>query len=206
MWVLQVASGAQSALLLGLAVLIGVLLAPKVHLAAPVLSALAEGRPALELLRPQLLPGLIGGIAGASILVVVASVAPEPMHHLQPMVGLPAAAKLLYGGITEELMLRWGFMTLVIWLLWRSGQRGSGVPSAAVAWLGIGISALIFGIGHLPAASALFGGLSASVVAYVVAGNAAFGIIAGWLYARFGLESAMIAHALTHAFFLAVSR
>jgi hypothetical protein len=40
--------------------------------------------------------------------------------------------------------------------------------------------------------------LSASVVAYVVGGNAAAGILFGFLFWRHGLESAMIAHATAH--------
>jgi membrane protease YdiL (CAAX protease family) len=36
------------------------------------------------------------------------------------------------------------------------------------------------------------------VVFFVVGVNAAFGLLFGWLYWRRGLESAMIAHAMTH--------
>lgn len=33
---------------------------------------------------------------------------------------------------------------------------------------------------------------------YVVLGNAAFGLVAGWLYWRYGLEAAVLAHAGAH--------
>ena len=35
-------------------------------------------------------------------------------------------------------------------------------------------------------------------MAYVVLGNSAFGVVAGWLYWRHGLEAAVLAHAGTH--------
>jgi membrane protease YdiL (CAAX protease family) len=47
-------------------------------------------------------------------------------------------------------------------------------------------------------ASYLVGSLTGAVVFFVVGVNAAFGLLFGWLYWRHGLESAMIAHAMTH--------
>ena len=41
-----------------------------------------------------------------------------------PASAMPLVVKLLYGGITEELMVRWGVMTLLLWLGWRLLQRG----------------------------------------------------------------------------------
>jgi len=40
--------------------------------------------------------------------------------------------------------------------------------------------------------------LTVPVVAFVLVGNTAFGLVAGWLYARHGLEAAVIAHVLAH--------
>jgi membrane protease YdiL (CAAX protease family) len=65
-------------------------------------------------------------------------------------------------------------------------------------WLAIAVSALIFAAGHLPAASVLLGALDVPVVAFVMGVNTAFGLLFGYLYWRHGLESAIIAHALTH--------
>jgi membrane protease YdiL (CAAX protease family) len=69
-------------------------------------------------------------------------------------------------------------------------------------WAAIGISALLFGLGHLPAVSALLGHLSSWLVLYIVLANSVFGVMFGFLYWRLGLESAMLAHALSHAVFL----
>ena len=59
-------------------------------------------------------------------------------------------------------------------------------------------SALLFALGHLPAAQALAGALTVPVVVFVLVGNTAFGLVAGWLYARHGLEAAILAHVLAH--------
>ena len=57
---------------------------------------------------------------------------------------------------------------------------------------------MLFAAGHLPAAQALTGALTVPVVAYVLVGNAAFGVLAGWMYWRRGLEAAVLAHMAAH--------
>jgi hypothetical protein len=111
---------------------------------------------------------------------------------------MPAAFRLLYGGFTEELLLRWGVMTFFVWLPWRIFRKGEGPPPTAYFVVAILASALLFGIGHLPVAVALSGTLNAPTVVFVIAANSLFGIVAGFLYWKRGLESAMIAHITAH--------
>ena len=94
--------------------------------------------------------------------------------------------------------MRWGVMTLLLWLLWRLGQRGRGVPAPGLIAVAVVLCALLFALGHLPAAQALAGALTLEVVAFVLVGHTAFGLVAGGLYARYGLEAAMVAHVLGH--------
>jgi hypothetical protein len=202
LWVARVASVAQSAVLLALAALAGAVLAPKVHLSAPVLSALVEHEHASDAVFSQLLPSVVGGAIGAAILWIAAAAAPPALAEVQAKFSMPAAARLLYGGVTEELLIRWGLMTVLVWLLWRFAQGGAGIPSAGIVYGAIGISALLFGAGHLPAVAAMIGQMSVGIALYVVVANAVFGLVAGWLYWRFGLESAISAHVLAHAIVL----
>lgn len=65
-------------------------------------------------------------------------------------------------------------------------------------WAAIAISAVIFGVLHLPTTAALIGRLTQPVIIYVVAGNALFGLMTGYLFWRHGLEAAIIAHASAH--------
>ena len=197
-WAISAISFAQGGVFLGLTVWAGCALAPKVGLHAPVFEALAGSTPVVAALRPLLVPGLLGGLVGGAFLIAITYAAPPELATAAQKIVLPLSVRILYGGITEELLLRWGVMSLMLWLLWRFVQRSPGQPTALLVWLAIVGSAALFGVGHLPAAHAIVGTLSFPVVVFVVGGNAAFGTLAGWLFWRFGLESAMLAHGVAH--------
>jgi hypothetical protein len=206
LWVVQIVSGAQTALLLALAVVLGVVTARKVGFRAPAFAALIGGESVALALRPQMLPGLLGGLVGAALLWGFGVLAPATIRELEAERHVPAAVRLLYGGITEELLVRWGLMSLITWMLWRLVHGGRGRVSAAVVLIAIFLSAVLFGAGHLPVMAALIGTMTPGIAAYVVSANAVFGCVAGWLYWRHGLESAMLAHVSAHALVLAAQR
>jgi hypothetical protein len=198
LWAIVLLSGLQTAVLLALAVAVGAWLAPRVGLQAPAVSAWLSGQPVGPALRAQWLPGLCGGVAGAAWLWGLSRLAPEALRPSDPSSAMPLVVKVLYGGVTEELLMRWGVMALLLWLAWRMVQRGQGRPGSGLVALAVLCSALLFAVGHLPAAQAMAGALTVPVVAFVLVGNTAFGLVAGWLFARRGLEAAIIAHALAH--------
>lgn len=199
---------AQSALLLAIAVTIGLFTASKVGLAAPVANAVVTGQPWWPLLRGQLRPALVGAILGAIVLFVYGLLQPLLMPELLVAAQgteVPLLMRVLYGGITEEILLRWGIMSLLVWLLWRVGQRGQGVVHSGIVWSGTLAAALLFGVGHLPALAAFGVAFTVPMVLAVVIGNALAGVIFGWLYWRKGLEAAILAHAGTHVITIFVS-
>jgi membrane protease YdiL (CAAX protease family) len=199
LWVVSLASLAQSALFVALAVWSGVALASKVGLRAPAFEAAVTARSIASALRPQILPGLVAGaFGGAGLFAIGGYASPAALAEVQQRFALPILARVLYGGITEELLLRWGLMTAMVWLAWRFLQRRRGTPRVAYVWLAIVVSALLFGAGHLPAAAILIGKLTRDVVLFVVGVNAAFGVLFGYLFWRYGLEAAMIAHVTAH--------
>jgi membrane protease YdiL (CAAX protease family) len=198
LWLIAAAGAFQSGLLVALAVWGGVALAPAVGLRAPAFEAAALRQPIMPALSPQVLPGLIAGVLGGLLLFASLGLSPPAIAAVQRQFSPPLYARMLYGGITEEVLLRWGLMTLLTWLSWRFLQGKRGSVNVELVWLGIIVSALVFGVGHLPAASFLIGSLTGTVVLFVVGVNATFGLLFGWLYWRWGLESAMIAHAVTH--------
>lgn len=107
---------------------------------------------------------------------------------------------VLYGGLTEEVLLRWGLMSLVVGALARlirRAGRSAGPVRDGVVWLGIAVSAAVFAVGHLPALSQSVE-LTGPIVARTLGLNALAGLAYGWLFWRRGLESAMLAHATTH--------
>jgi hypothetical protein len=104
--------------------------------------------------------------------------------------------RFLYGGLAEEVLLRWGLMTLFVWVGWRLTGRPE-TPPDAVGWGAVALAALLFGVGHLPAAATL-GPLTPLFVARTVGLNLVAGLLYGWLYLRESLEAAMLGHAATH--------
>jgi len=208
---LKLLSLIQPAVILSFAVLIGVVLASKVGLSSPVAEALASGRRLGSPFKPQILPGIVGGLLGGAAIVLTALLSKQflPLEVVTRIAEfgklLPLPTRLLYGGIVEELLLRWGLMTLLVWAAWRLFQKGHGKPKPAYLILAILISAVVFGIGHLPVAYLLFQRLSLALTSFVIVANSIFGLIAGYLYWKKGLESAVIAHMLTHVVLLTAS-
>ena len=209
---LKLLSLVQPAVFIALAVLAVHFLAPKVGLTAPAAEAWAQGRPVLPALRPQWLPGLLGGLAGGAAIVLLAAVltpllppgAAERISAFGRIMPLPT--RLLYGGVTEEVLLRWGLMSLLVWACWRAFLPRHGRAPASCYHAAIFLSALIFGAGHLPVAFLLVPQPNAALVAFVILANGVFGLVAGYLYWRRGLESAVIAHMIAHVVLYSASR
>ena len=201
---LKLVSTLQPAVLTSLAVLLGVWLAPRVGLHSPAAEAFANGDPILPALTPQIFPGIIAGLA-SGVAIVATWVIAKPFMPEQFLVRaegfnnlIPNAVRFLFGGITEEILLRWGMMTFLVWLAWALLKKATGKVPGIYFISAIVISAIAFGLGHLPLASVLAGELTLPIVLYVVVANSLFGFVAGFLYWRRGLEAAMIGHMFAH--------
>ena len=201
---LKLATVAQPTVFVSIAVLVGCYLAEKVGLHAPAAEAWARREAFLPKLTPQILPGIIAGVLSGTALVGMwlafkPFLLPEFVSRAEAFnKQLPAAVRFLSGGLTEEVLLRWGMMTFLVWLPWQSFQKRPGPPRSIFFIAAILISALLFAAGHLPIAIALAGRLTPAMIAFVLAANSLVGIVAGFLYWKIGLETAMIAHIFTH--------
>lgn len=209
--VLKLLSLIQPAVILLVAVLVGVALAPKVGLSSPVAEAVAGNGQLSSAFKPQIIPGLVGGLVGGVAIVLTALLSksfltPEVITRIAEFGKLlPLPTRLLYGGITEELLLRWGLMTLLVWAAWRVLQKGQNKPKPVYFVGAILISSVVFGIGHLPIAFMLLPEATFALTLYVIVANSIFGLIAGYLFWKKGLESAMIAHMVAHVVMLTAS-
>src|SRR5215471_16794655 len=197
-FVLKLLSIIQTTVLLSIAVLVGVALAHRVGLSSPAAEAFADRRTLVAALKPQIVPGLVGGLAGGIAIPLAwvlwkAFLPPTFVTRAEALnLSLPFPTRLLYGGIVEELLLRWGVMTLLVWLAWRLFQKREGKPHAVWFVSAIIISSVVFGMGHLPLARVLAVDFTVAIVTYIVVANSLFGLIAGYLYWKRGLESAII--------------
>jgi len=181
-------------LLVAPAAAIGVWAAPQVGLDAPLLRARLGGqrvgRRVLALLPTAVLAGTLGVALVQLLSLAMKSRLPPGIGDFPTMKPWVSATAALYGGLVEELLIRWGLLALLALVLQRLGvNRGTGF------WVANVTAALAFGLLHLPGARALGISLSPLVVGYLVVGNAVVGLICGWLFRRRGLESAMLAHA-----------
>ncbi len=94
-----------------------------------------------------------------------------------------------YGGMSEEIMTRLFLVSGMTWLLTQVTQ------STAQTWVGVAIflSALLFGLGHLPATSAMTK-LTPLIIIRAIVLNGIAGIVFGWVFLTYGFIAAMIAH------------
>ena len=104
---------------------------------------------------------------------------------------------VIYGGVIEEVMLRLFLMSLITFLLHKIFGRGKEKPAVWMLVTANIISALLFAAGHLPTTYMLMG-ITPMILVRCFLLNGTFGLFFGWLYRKFGLRYAMIAHAGCH--------
>lgn len=198
-------------ILLLIAVLVGTLLARRVGLRSLVAEKVSHGTPIWPQLRPHLPMAFgIGVLFAVVVLGLDQLMNPfadtELVTETATMAGLfsQLLLGLLYGGIVEELLLRWGVMSLLVWIGWRLFQRGQGQAHPALVWAAITLAAVLFGIGHLPAMAGMVE-LTPLIIFRTILLNALGGLLFGWLYWKRSLEAAMVAHAAAHVGFFVVN-
>lgn len=125
----------------------------------------------------------------------------EPLIENAVVSGLTVygvTASILYGGIIEEILLRWLMLSLIAYLIWKVAfRKKESAPAAALIAANI-IAALLFAAGHIPATITLFGDLTSLLLFRCFLLNGGFGLLFGWLYYSYGIQYAMISHAGLH--------
>lgn len=198
-WVLVVLQSAQNVLLFGVATGLGLLIAHHIGLGAPLLEGLLAGKNVSVQVLAMLAPALILGIASSSVVLILEITVfwprlPQAMREHFP---IPALWKRLlasfYGGIDEEILLRLFLLSLLAWLIGFVWHLPGGLPTQGALWLATVIAAVIFGVGHLPATAALVK-LTPLLVGRAIVLNSIVGVATGYLFWRYGLEAAVLAH------------
>ncbi len=91
--------------------------------------------------------------------------------------------------ILEEVAFRLFALSIVAWVAHRLLKR----TTKTAEWTAIAVSALLFGLAHLPAWAAATS-ISAALVVAVVLLNGVAGIAFGWMFCRWGLPYAILCH------------
>lgn len=196
----------QSAVLSAIAIFIGLLLANRIGLGLPILEAKLTGESVAARLKAILLPSVLGGV-GASILIILLdqfvfqpgllAQLGDKANALALQTAQPVAWQGLlasfYGAINEEILLRLFLLSLLAWLGKFISHTPEGNPTLAVLWTANIITAVLFGLGHLPATATLIE-LTPLVIVRAIVLNGVAGLVFGYLYWTKGLESAMLAH------------
>ena len=117
-------------------------------------------------------------------------------YAVKPTVPYMLAA-VLYGGVIEEVMLRLFMMSLIAFILHKLFGKKGEQPASGILIAANVIAALLFAAGHLPATAVLMG-ITPMILARCFLLNGGFGLLFGWLYRKYGLRYAMLAHGGCH--------
>ena len=176
-----------------IAVTVGTLLYDKVNFKLPILEGLIDKNKKIE--TKGILPyGIVGGII-VGVLITLIIIAFRPIISNDPTflrvdikTYLPGA--LLNEGITWEIISRFGYLTLFVWLI----SKISGKLTPTVYWTAILISGIIFGLASLTITYVPKGMPTTAELSFSMIQSIVYATGFGWLYWKKGLETAMIAH------------
>jgi len=193
----------QSLILFSVVIFFGLIFTKKINFQLPLIKSLLEKRGYKEVLKNILGKSVLIGIATAIIIYVLDTLfttlgaAISTHQNYAPIWQKLLAA--LYGGATEEILMRLFLMSFFIWLGMKIFKQKR--PTRAGIIISIFLAAIIFGLGHLPITASLTT-LTPLIITRAVILNGVGGIIFGWLFWKKGLEAAMIAHFTTDIFLL----
>ena len=104
---------------------------------------------------------------------------------------------ITYGAVIEEVMIRLFMMSLIAFVLHKLLKKNGDKPTVVILIIANIISALLFAAGHLPVTIMTIG-TSPMIIFRCFLLNGTFGLLFGWLYRKYGLRYAMIAHGGCH--------
>ena len=137
------------------------------------------------------------GLAFAADYFVMGRMIPEVAADYEK--GISVAyfiCSLTYGGVIEEILLRWFFMSLIALILVMIFARKTDKKEIP-AWIFITanvIAALVFSAGHLPATQMFFGRITGLILFRCFLLNGAFALFFGRWFRKYGIQYAMLGH------------
>jgi membrane protease YdiL (CAAX protease family) len=172
---------------------VGVWLGKKVGLGPRLLRELVSRIPGgwkhlRSILLPTILTGLVLGLLGFSQYLL-------PEGALGPGLDNPNTfewvLRCFNAAITEEIFFRLGLLTFFVWVI-RLVVKKPALDTPSL-WAGNILVAPIFAGSHLPHIL-VFGSISLNLLIPIVLVSCTASLVMGWLYLRYGLISAIVAH------------
>jgi membrane protease YdiL (CAAX protease family) len=177
---------------------VGVNVYQKINLGMPIIHTylLKQNNNAqvVNIMKFGVITGIICGVILVGISTIFSAILPQEFTAIGQNLKLTPLARILYGGLTEEILLRFGLMSFLVWLIFKIRRK----LSRFTYYSGIILSAFIFAAAHLPVVFQSVGSPSAGLIFYIMLGNSIGGIIFGWIYWKKGLEAAFISHMFAH--------
>ena len=185
-----------SSLIIGiLLTFIGLWISSRANLGAPIIARFFSNKPISEIINKE---AVLSSIFLAAIVALILLGLFEIQEELYPVRGkIPRPSKPFYAlvsfsaGITEEIMFRLGLMSLIIAGI--QFLNKVDYPSRKTIWIGIIISAIFFGLIHLPL-SKNFVELTPFTIGVTMFGNLITGTTFGWIFWKRGLLIAILSH------------
>lgn len=145
-------------------------------------------------IRPALISGAMYGLIIVGFDLLLRPWLPEAFQQtIQAPDFIEVLGRVFYGGVVEEIILRFGLMTLLLHLITFGRRKLSKWKVIFV----IVFQAMIFAMGHLPATGAAFE-MTPIIWSRMIVFNGVGGLLFGWLYYRYHIEAAILAHMSTH--------
>lgn len=204
LWVLILLQGLQYTVILAIAVLIGIYCTRLVGLHSHLIDYVVFHNPKSSSFVSEIKSSLAIG-AATTIVILLLNRLMQPLLPEALQVAdnaqanwLTSLTAIFYGGITEEILMRWGLMSLFVWVGWKLLGQGVVLPSKKIYQSAILLVAILFGLLHLPM-TATITPLTPLVIIRALLLNGIAAIAYGWLFWQYSLESAMLAHISFHA-------
>lgn len=179
----------------------GSVLSSKTGLNAGLLEGLLQGNLGLSSFLPILIPTILYAFLGLIVFcvfyyAVVASFLDERsfqiMEQMRAVIGLDGC--VLYGGVAEEVIARWGLLNVVAFFaVLFAKQMNTGVMICSLF-----ISGLLYVMGQLPAYIAAGCVPSRRFIYFFLLLSLSQSLLFGFLFWQYGLVSAILAHMLFH--------
>lgn len=205
LWQLVLVALAQTIIVLTIAVFFGLKLSQRINLSSLTIFESGPSRKVniKRILKLSIPVGIALGVILKFLDVFFSNSIPQITTVAERIPFWKAILVTPYGGIVEELLMRLFLLSLIAWLLGKITRTAEPAKSNAIMWISIIVTAILFGLGHLPATASVLP-ITPIVIARALLLNGIGGLAFGWLYWKKGLEYGIVAHFTTDVVLIAI--